>query len=367
MRACAALFLAFVSFSAFAQTRYYAGPFSTSWKTEGYHGHDQPCFFTPGCDDDDFARANLDNSIGFRAGAERDYATWRGLRFVGAADVSFIDTEYNITQNNLNMLTGAVAGGVDANVWRVQLGARLGAGPFVTSDLTAGAQVYGELALTVPVVRAASVRLSVRETVMKPLVDGELDLDNSSDPEASLRSRDVSILFVSNARAAEDGPWTFSASSGMSSPRDLELSNALFTRLSVQRKIVGNIEGVFSWTSAAHESEVEGVFMGFGGNYRSKTIEAYGLSVRVPFALSSQWSAFATAGAEAADWSDDHGLLIGEACEVVDGGFEFGVGVGGGVRRALTDDLSLDVYAEHVWWPGIGLGEVRVGAGVVIH
>ncbi|HEX8618502.1 MAG TPA: hypothetical protein VF911_13020 [Thermoanaerobaculia bacterium] len=366
MRVFAALLLVLASFSAAAETRVYAGPFATHWKTSGDHGHDQPCLFAPDCEADDLVRANLDNSIGFRAGVERTRGDWRALRLVAGADASFTDTEYNISQRNLNVFAAAVAGGVDADLWRVQLGARLGGGPFVTSDLTAGAQAYGELALTVPLVRAAALRMSVRETVMKPLHDGDLDLDHSSDPDASLRSRDVSILFVSTSRSTDATPWTFSAASGISSPRDLELSNALFTRLSVQRAMTPAIEGAFSWTSSAHESEVEGVFMGFGGNYRSKTVEAYGLSVRATHALSSRWSAFANGGAEAADWSDDHGLLIGEAGEVLDGGFELGVSIGGGVRRALTDDLAVEAFVEHVWWPGLDLGEIRSGVGIVI-
>ena len=42
MRVWCALLLAAASFSADAQTRTYAGPFSTNWRTVGKHGHDQP-------------------------------------------------------------------------------------------------------------------------------------------------------------------------------------------------------------------------------------------------------------------------------------------------------------------------------------
>jgi hypothetical protein len=365
MRAGAAFLSLIVSFSLAAQTRYYAGPSSTNWNTAGYHGHDQPCVFTPDCDDDDFARANLDNSIGLRAGAERDYATWRGLRLVGAADLSFADTEYNISQRNLNILSGAVAGGVDADLWRVQLGARVGVGPFVTSGLTAGAQAYGELALTIPVTGAAALRVAFREVAMKPLAGGELDLDNSSDPDASLRFRDVSVLLVTRPGVSADSPWQFAAGTGLSSPRGLGLSNAFFTRLAVQRTLTPSLQGQFSWTSTAHESELEGVFMGFPGNFRSKTIDAFGLSVRGMRSWSPRWTAFATAGAEGADWSDDHDLLVDDG-EVVEGGFELGAVVGGGVRYKIRERLSADAFAEHVWWPGIGMGELRMGVALVI-
>jgi hypothetical protein len=366
MRACAAFLSVILSFSAAAQTRYYAGQFSTNWNTSGYHGHDQPCFFTPDCDDDDFARANLDNSIGFRAGAERDYGTWRRLRLVGALDVSSADTEYNITQNNLNVLSAAVAGGVDLDVWRVQLGARVGVGPFVTTDLSAGAQAYGEVALTVPVTPRAALRISFREVVMQPLYDGELNLDNSSDHDASLRSRDASLLLVATPDAPGESPWQFLAASGMSSPYGRGLSKALFTRLAVQRAITPSLEGQFSLTSSAHESYLPGVFMGFPGNFRSKTIDAFGLAVRGTRPLSPDFEGFATAGAEAADWADEHELLVDDG-EIVEGGFVLGVVVGGGVRYRLRESIGIDAFAEHVWWPGIGVGEVRTGVALVIN
>jgi hypothetical protein len=366
MRARAAFLSVILSFSAAAQTRYYAGQFSTNWDTSGYHGHDQPCVFTPDCDDDDFARANLDNSIGFRAGAERGYGTWRGLRLVGAADLSFADTEYNISQDNVDIISGAVAGGVDLDVWRVQLGARLGAGPFVTTDLAAGAQAYAELALTVPVMPRAALRVSFREVVMQPLYDGELNLDNSSDPDASLRSRDVSLLLIANPDMPGISPWELVTGTGMSSPYGRGLSKALFTRLGVQRAITRSLDGQFSWTSSAHESYVPGVFMGFPGNFRSKTIDAFGLSVRGTRSLSSELVAFAKGGAEAADWIDEHELLVDNG-EVVKGGFELGVLVGGGVRYQLPESsLGVEAFAEHVWWPGIGLGEVRTGVAIII-
>lgn len=361
MRTWTAVLIAVLSFPAAAETRFYAGQFATHWKTRGFHGHDQPCLFTPDCDPDDFARANLDNSIGFRLGAEREYASFRALRLVGGIDVSFTDTEYNISQNDLNVVAGAVAAGFDADLWRAELSARVGAGPFVTSDVTAGALLYGELALTLPLTSGVGVRVSVRETSMKPLLEGQLDLDNSSEPAASLRTRDVSLLFVTMPAARADSRWEFIAGSGMSSPRDLELSNALFTRLSVQRTLTRSLQAQLSWTSSAHESEVPGVFMGFGGNFRSKTIDAFGVSLRGTRTLSPAFAAFAHVGAEGADWSDEHGLLIGSGGEGVEGRFELGLGAGAGIRYRLRERLALETFVEHVWWPRIDLRELRIG------
>jgi hypothetical protein len=366
MRARALFLSLLLSFSAAAQTRYYAGQFSTNWNTSGYHGHDQPCFFTPDCDDDDFVRANLDNSIGLRAGAERDYGTWRSLHFVGAADLSYSDTEYNISQSNLGIISGAVAGGVEVFVWRVALGARVAAGPFVTTDVTVGARAYGEVDVTVPVTPRAWLRIGFREVVMAPFYDGELNFDNSSEPDASLRSRDVSLLLVANREMPGVTPWELVTGTGISSPYGRGLSKALFTRLGVQRALTPSLDGQFSWTSSAHESYLPGVFMGFPENFRSKTIDAFGISVRGTRELSSDFVAFAKGGAEAADWADEHELLVDNG-EVVKGGFELGVVVGGGVRYQVRDTaLGVEAFAEHVWWPGIGLGEVRTGVALVI-
>src|SRR5438034_10336119 len=81
-----------------AQSRTYAGIFNSRWRTVGLHGHDQPLcapikviYFPngarleqgPRCDPIDFARGNLDNSIGFRVGREKDYLTLGPLSLVG--------------------------------------------------------------------------------------------------------------------------------------------------------------------------------------------------------------------------------------------------------------------------------------------
>lgn len=82
----AALLLVLATASAFAEPpswRTYGGGFTSRWlTTERHHGHDQPwcgpvvvwtspfgvARVTPECDTSDFRTANLDNSIGFRAG-----------------------------------------------------------------------------------------------------------------------------------------------------------------------------------------------------------------------------------------------------------------------------------------------------------
>ena len=77
-----------------ADWRTYAGGFTTSWQTQGHHGHDQqPCGNPVTCNPIDFTRANLDNSIGFRFGRERDLFEFGPMSIVGGTDASISHTE----------------------------------------------------------------------------------------------------------------------------------------------------------------------------------------------------------------------------------------------------------------------------------
>jgi len=77
-----------------AQSRTYAGIFNSRWRTVGLHGHDQP-ICAPSSDllperrdpaagaavqQRRFRPGNLDNSIGFRAGTERDFRSFGRCR-----------------------------------------------------------------------------------------------------------------------------------------------------------------------------------------------------------------------------------------------------------------------------------------------
>src|SRR6188768_308450 len=97
------------------KSRTYTGGFSTHWETAGHHGHDQALcqgggekwtYFDGGrvilvqfipCDDDDFARGNLDDSFGSQLGFERVRPLTRGLNFVGGVEGSIAHTEYNLS------------------------------------------------------------------------------------------------------------------------------------------------------------------------------------------------------------------------------------------------------------------------------
>lgn len=162
-----------------AEWRTFAGGFSSRWKTVGLHGHDQPyCSEVierhfPGvvlvthipCDRVDFSRGNLDNSIGYRAGRERDFLSVGPLHLVGGGEAAISYTEYNLTQADFALINAAIVAGADVKVRGVRLGGRYGAGPFLTTDgQELGVTGYTEFALTLPLRPGAALRLSHRHT-----------------------------------------------------------------------------------------------------------------------------------------------------------------------------------------------------------
>ena len=367
-------------------TRTYAGGYSTAWETVGSHGHDVPCGGTASvvdaavksdwCDESDFARGNLDNSIGFRAGVERDVASWRALRFVAGLDATASDTEYNFSQRDLGIFSAAAVGGVDVTAWGGRLGVRYGLGPFVTSDVKGGVHSFNEVALTVPISSASSVRILRRTAVHSTGLTGGVKLAGMGNDHSAAVAKEIGILFVGRPGATSLAQWGFSATSGMSDPGrmvsgHLNLSRASFHRFAVTRNLGDRpLAAQLSWSSFAHESQLEGVFNGYPKNLRSKTIDSYGLGLRYSRRIWRGLSASATGGIEIADWSDDHGLLIrGDwptSRQVVQGGIEAGANGGLAVRYIIGRGLGVEAMAEQAFWPGIRLGERRTGVAFVI-
>lgn len=389
----AAVFLLVVAMPLFAgdsPTRTYAGGYSTNWKTLGEHGHDHPCpvyssgrylpdgsFFIgePDCDRYDFSTGNLDNSIGFRFGRERDFFSWRALRATHGYDATVSDTEYNISQRDLAIIAGAGTAGVDVTRWGARIGIRYGLGAFVTTDIRYGVHSFKEIAATFPIANGSSIRISRRTAVDSRASDGKVKFAGFSGYAEYAAAKEFSVLFVAGPVSGDgQSHWDFSAMSGMSAPgkvygSSLNLSRASFHRLTAQRDVFPHVQAQVQWTSSAHESLVYGEFNGYPGNLRSKTIEAYGIGIR---ALSPSWhglSAFGTATGEVADWTDKHGLLMSgyqSSYSEVKGEIEGGLTIGGGARWIIRHGIGVEAFAEQAYWPGLNLGERRTGIGLVI-
>lgn len=331
---------------AHADSRTYAGGLSTRWNTAGWHGHDQdlcPEAAAGGpeaCNDEDYRNANLDNSIGFRFGHERDWADRGPLKFVAGFEGAFTDSEYNLSQDHVAFFSASAIAGVDYELHAARIGGRLGAGPFVTSDGRAGGHAFAELAATIPLRRGAGLRFG---------------------HSFAARRGETSILLVASPGGAP-GPsrWEFAAAAGSSSPDSLKLRAAAFHRLAAMYDLGHDLQLQASWTATAHESTALTTFMGYPGNERGKTIEAFGLALRHRRHLTNLLSFHYSGGMELADWADEHHLLPTSA------GTEYGLSGGASIRFALARHAALEGSVERIWWRDLGLNETRWGLGLVL-
>jgi hypothetical protein len=377
-----------------AETRTYAGGFSTRWSTVGKHGHDQPLcaepkitYFPPGCsmeagtchavlwegvncNSDDFHRANLDNSIGFRLGRERDFASTRFLELVGGVEGSVSFTEYNMSQVDLSLISGAVNAGADLTVFGGRAGVRYGAGPFMTLDGIGGLQHYREFLIAVPLSGGAEFRLSQRRVNYSHRVT-TYEMVPIGDKGSGVRGIETSVLLAGGA-GDRNSKWEFTTATGMSEPgggvqgAGLNLQGAPYHRLAIFRDTKWGVQGYTTWTATAHESKLEGTYKGYSGNYRSKTIDAFGVGVRRKQTFNEFLTFLYGGGIEVADWRDDYGLLVRTNGVHVIGGIEGAVALNGAVRFDIGRGTALEVHAEQVYWTGIRLSEMRWGVGLVL-
>lgn len=367
--------------SAFAEDsiRTYAGGFSTRWKTRGAHGHDQdhPCqqMQYVGCDRPDLYRGNLDNSIGYRVGVERDFYRAGIFRAVGGADTSISHTEYNISQNDILIFGGALTAGLDATHRGFRLGARYGGGAyFITSrDFTRargeyGYQMFHEIVASLPLRSGASLRIARRHTG-KTL--GTHQMNGRFFPlEGPVQVTETSVMFVASPEVG-DSRWEFSTSSGVTKPGGtasaLQLKEAGWHRLTASRELPWRgLHARTTWTASAHESRMLTDFRGYPGNERSKTVDAFGLGLTREWKLGHHVSVHYGGGIEVADWRDDHHLLFDEHIDEVIGGVEGGLAAGAAIRFRIGRGTALEANVEQVHWTGIGLGESRYGVGLVL-
>jgi hypothetical protein len=394
LRACAALAALISALHVHAETRTYAGSVQTNWKTVGKHGHDQPMCAdmrttsfmnsllteSPNCNPIDFANGNLDNSIGFRGGVERDFLSLGRLSLVGGFEGAVSYTEYNLTQVDFVFGSATATAGADLRLGTLRLGGRMGAGPFATSD---GAEhgflhVQG-VHLTVPLRSGAAIRIARQQIQVFGRDPVRIDLYGGGSPvpaEVELRREpravETSLLLVTSPEYVGSTRWDFSAATGTTSPggplgssRMLRSSNysqvAAFRELP-WRRVMARV----TWTSSAHESTLPTRFRGYDGNYRSKTINGLGLGLaRTTGRLFDHFSLRYGGGVEVADWRDEHQLLTRNGQPLV-AGVEVGLAVDAALRWHIAPHLALETSFEKVHWRNIDLGESRAGFGIVI-
>ncbi|MGZ8867715.1 MAG: hypothetical protein ACXW2P_05170 [Thermoanaerobaculia bacterium] len=334
-----------------ADTRTYAGGFSTRWNTTGWHGHDQelcPEAASGGpesCNDADFRNANLDNSIGFRFGHERDWFDRGPLKFLAGVEGAFTDSEYNLSQDHIAFFSASAIAGIDYEVHATRIGGRLGAGPFMTSDGRGGAQAFAEVAATIPIRPGAGLRF------------GHRFVGHAS---PAIKRGETSILLVASPGSTGASRWEFAATAGTSSPDSLNLRAAAYQRMAAMYYLGRDLQLQASWTATAHESTALTTFMGYPGNERGKTIESFGLALRHRHRLTDSLSLHYSGGMELADWADEHHLLP------VTAGTESGFTGAASIRFALARHAALEGGVERIWWRGLDLNETRWGIGLVL-
>ena len=352
--------------------RTYAGGFTSRWSTIGHHGHDQPScrdaadhpevyatvIAAANCDAVDFARGNLDDSIGFRAGRERDFLTLGPLHLVGGGDAGVSHTEYNLSQRNFSLISGALFAGADFRIARFGLGARYGNGAFsTTANRQLGGMRFTELTATVPLRRGAAIRVARRNFTLSSM--------------HAAPSRDVSVTLVADGSAGGRSAWEFGAVTGTTWPgagvgSDRGLSPAAVNRMTAARSLPWyDVDVETSWSSTAHESSLPSKFLGYEGNFRSKTIEGYGVAVSRTFPLTRSLAVRGSAGVEVADWRDEHRLLTRNAEELV-AGVEAGLSGAVALRVQIQPQLALETSLQKVYWRSLDLGEVRWTTGIVV-
>ena len=380
----ALFFVAVASFGDSAGWRTYGGGTTSRWKTRDvHHGHDQPpCrpplvivwpgmeFWSfPNCNAFDFEHANLDNSIGFRAGRERSLASFSFLEIVGGFEGRTSFTEYNISQVQLAILNGSFTLGPEVNVRGFGLGLRVGGGPFVTTNEHVGLQAFAGGHVTLPLHSGAGLRISHDNMRLSHLLEYEKhELDRERWKGVDYAETSFMIIASDHARSSH---WDLSAAVGATRPGvgpldSLGLRLTAFHRVSIAREVPWpSTQIVINWTASAHESRLPSLFKGYDLNYRSKTINGAGLGLRREAPLSPVWSFTYGVGAEIADWSDEHELLVTEDRLIVNAGIEAALSTSGSIRWHFREGLAAEATVEQLYWFGIALGETRYSMGIV--
>ena len=366
--------------------RTYAGGFSSRWKTTGPHGHDQePCadpqmtnpapgiFMLLGtdCNPVDFARANLDNSIGFRFGRERDFLSLGPLHFVGGGEGSISHTEYNGSQLDFTFVNATVLAGADLEGWGFRAGFRYGGGAFATTDSRGGLQTWREASVSVPIRAGAALRVAQRISSSKRIMRGT-GSRHADVLRENVPARETSLLIVATPGARSSSLWDFAATSGTTVPgfgpaQSLALHTTAYQRLSAFRDIASKSTQIeFSWTSTAQESKLFSEYRGYPGNQRGKTINGFGLGAHRSVDASRRLSLRYGGGIEVADWRDPYPLLVSGNGRVVRGGVETAVTGSAALRYRLGRGLSIEANAQQLYWRDIHLGETRLGVGLAL-
>jgi hypothetical protein len=332
----------------------HAGAAPFRWITEDESkGHSMDCR-SQACNRGDLERGNLDNSIGFRVGAERELLRRGRFSLSGGAEVAILPTEYNLSQNDLVIVDLLAVGAAGLDLGPVRLLARAGLGGTLSDHLPSGSASFLEGAVEVALSPTAAVRLGGRRA-----------------EHAGLRTKEASVAVVARPRARALGSgWDIEVAGGVSAPgvglgSSLELTAAPMVQLAAFRRVGRNgdrLGGVL--VGVSHESDRRSWYGNTPGNQRGKELIEAALQWDRPLAGGPAGRLRVLASLRASDFEDDWALLHDGDREIHAAGIEFGVGLGAEVEVLRGEAVGLVLGAEQLYWPVCELGELRGRLGL---
>jgi len=325
------------------------------WDTDGARGRPADCR-SRACDDEDFRRANLDNAMGVRLGAEKPVRRFGGFDVLAGGEVGVLKSEYNRSQRDVHLGEALATVGVASTGSVLRVVARAGLGGAFTDDGRGGVAGFVEAGVETPIGPAAGLRLCVRRA-------------RRAGPESS----EAALSLV--ARPAEtpaESKWELSWTAGASLPGagpggSLGLGRSGLWQLGVHRRLGPGRSRLGALVAAVdRESRSRSRRLGVEGNQRGLvTFELAGL-VDGRLWCGSRSALWLGGGLRLSQLADDDRLLVDGDGERVEGGLEVAPFLALEGRLRATDSMDLAVAVEQLYWARIALGETRVRFGVAV-
>ncbi len=313
-----AVVLAFVALAAARASggdlRFSVAGANSLWLTSGgERGHTKDCR-EPACDDSDWNRGNLDNSLGLWVGAEKRVSGRDRLGLDAALESAVYYTEYDLSQQQFVLVDVLAMAGPRLRVGGVDLLLRGGAGVSFTGDGRGGMALAAEAGCELPVLEQSDLRLSLRYT-----------------DHAGPRSFGVGLNLVTrDTRRENPHRWTLGWAAGIGRPGGIigdhrELGAAPFWDLALYRHLAGGKSRLgVELGLTAYESNARTALHGVTGNQRSKDVPAVALLwERRLQGVSLAW--LVGGGVRVASWNDGWSLLLDDDGQPLKGGVEAGL------------------------------------------
>jgi hypothetical protein len=333
----------------------YFGGTGTRWTvSHGINGHTEDCR-TRACDQDDWQRGNLDSSIGYRVGADRSWAGTERIRLIAGADLAAVTTEYNLSQRDILVVIPSLTAGLETRNARFSMGALAGIGGAFTDDGRS----------------QPSLSLELRLDAAAEIVPGGLrfNVRKSRIGDAELRELGI-LLTLAGSSDAHWERWDVEFAFGVSLPgdgpgRSLSLDQGIVQRFGFHRRIGDGPARIgVTFAATAHESRLRSNFIGTDGNRRGKTIGSAGIVWDRRFDV-GEAAIRIGGGAEIADWSDPHRLLVHRS-SAIEPGVDGAAVAGAGATFPLGERLGVVVGVEQLYWFTSRLGERRMRLGLAL-